>query len=93
MNKQEFRIKAHQKVEELIAEYEKLDQKKDTLSANLRNKYNQQMESLRKKRSELEDNLKKIEENDKWEEKKEIFNKSLEHYKNGFSELGKLFKS
>ena len=96
MNKQEFRTKAHQRVEQLISEYEKLETKKNELSSEMKEKYNAQMENLRKRRVDLENKLKKLDEsqevNINWEETKEIFNKSLEHYKNGFAELGKIFK-
>lgn len=95
MDKQEFRSKAHLAVEKLISNVENLEKKKDEVSADMKDKYNQKITSLHKKKAELLENLERIEarQGENWQERKEIFNNSLEHYKAGFEELSKLFKS
>lgn len=95
MDKQEFRIKAQQAVEKLIANVEKLESKKEEVSADMKVKYNQQIAKLNKKKEELKDSLDKMEtrQEENWQKSKEIFNNSLQHYKAGFEELAKFFKS
>jgi len=95
MDKREFRTKAHQSVEKLIGEIEKLEDKKDKLTNDFKEKYEKQSASLRERKKELQEYLNKMEadQEENWEEKKEIFSKSLDHYKAGFAELAKLFGS
>lgn len=95
MEKREFRTKAHQAVESLISEIERLEAKRDELSDDMKEKYDSQISKLRQRKEELNEQMKALEakQDKNWQEAKKIVSSSLEHYKAGFIELSKLFKS
>jgi hypothetical protein len=94
MDKQKFKAEANAAIDNIFSKIQKLEQKRDDLNDNLRQKYDKQMAELNKRKTELKEQLENIQQSaeDNWEETKEIFSKSMEHYKAGFAELGNLFK-
>lgn len=94
MDKLKFKLEALKTIDKMFDKAEKLEQKKDDLSDNLKESYDKQIIALNNKKTELKSQLEDIQEStDKnWEEVKETFSESMKHYKAGFKELGKLFK-
>jgi len=94
MDKEKFKAEANAAIDSIFSKIEKLEQKKDDLSDSVKQKYDNQLAELNKRKAKMKEQLENIQQNseDNWEEAKEIFSESLEHYKAGFAELGKLFK-
>ena len=93
-NRIEFKLKTLETIDNTFDQLDKLEQKKDDLNDSLKQRYDEQMASLKKQRAELKMTLEELENNSEsnWDETKEIISKSMKHYKSGFEELGKLFK-
>lgn len=94
MDKQKFKAEANAAIDNIFSKIEKLEQKRDDLNDSVRQKYDKQLAELNKRKTEMKEQLENIQQSseENWEETKEIFSESMEHYKAGFAELGKLFK-
>ena len=94
MDKLKFKAEANAAIDNIFSKIEKLEHRKDSLNDNVRQKYDKQIAALNKRKTEMKQQLEELQQSseDNWEEAKEIFSESMEHYKAGFAELGKLFK-
>jgi len=94
MEKQEFREKAKQSIDEIFDKIEELKARKAEAKAEFQDTYKEQIEVLEVKKAELEvkyNNLLDVAE-DKWEEVKQAFSESTVSFKEGFSKLFSVFK-
>jgi predicted nucleic acid-binding Zn-ribbon protein len=75
------------------AKIQELDDKKDSISAELKAEFQEKIEAIRAKKDELEAKIDALEDDaeDKWEEVKDILADSLQSFKEGFVNLGRLF--
>jgi predicted nucleic acid-binding Zn-ribbon protein len=93
MNKEEIKLKASEALADAKAKIQELDDKKDSISAELKAEFQEKIEAIRAKKDELEAKIDAIEDDaeDKWEEIKDILADSLQSFKEGFVNLGRLF--
>jgi 5'-3' exonuclease len=94
MEKQEFREKAKQSIDEIFDKIEELKAKKDEAKAELVGKYEEQIAELEAKRDELQSKYDQLIDaaEDKWEDVKGAFTESAASFKEGFSKLLSPFK-
>ncbi len=83
MNREEFHAYADKKIDELYDTIEELDKKKETATAAAKEKYAEQIEAAKKKRSELSEQLASLKNasGDSWEELKQAFTESTDSFK------------
>jgi hypothetical protein len=94
MEREEFKQKAKQSIDDIFARIEKLEAKMDKAKTDAKVKYKEEIEALKLKKADLQskyDNLETAVE-EKWEEVKNAFIESAPSFKKGFSTLGKIFK-
>jgi phage host-nuclease inhibitor protein Gam len=94
MEREEFKQKAKESIDDLFAEIEKLEAKMSKAKADAKVKYAGELETLRQKKAEMESLYDKLENTvgEKWEEIRTAFVESAPSFKAGFSRLGKIFK-
>jgi chromosome segregation ATPase len=94
MEKEEFKQKAKQTIDDIFAKIDELQIKMDKAKAETKVKYKNEIEELKKKKAELQTRYDKLEDvvEDKWEDVKKAFSESAGSFKEGFSRLGKIFK-
>ena len=94
MEREEFKQKAKQSIDDIFARIEKLEAKMDKAKADARVKYKDEIDELNRRKMEMQSMLDKVENavEYKWEEVKAAFNESAPSFKEGFSRLGKIFK-
>ncbi len=82
MNKQEFKLKANQTIDEISAKINKLKADKNSTQDDVKNEIEKNIKNLELKESELKVRLPKLEKaSDKeWENAKEAFSKARENY-------------
>jgi chromosome segregation ATPase len=93
MNKEEIKLKASETLADAKAKIQELDDKKDSISTELKAEFQEKIEAIRVKKDELEAKIDALEDDaeEKWEEIKVILGDSLQSFKEGFSNLGRLF--
>ena len=94
MDKESFKNKAKNSIDEIFAKIEDLEIKKNEAKADVKETYEKKLAELKSKKSELQkryDDLLHASE-DKWEEVKNAFTSSSESFKEGFSKIASLFK-
>jgi SMC interacting uncharacterized protein involved in chromosome segregation len=95
MEREEFKEKAKQGIDELFVQIEKLEAKMKQASADAKIKYKDEIDELKQKKAEMQGVLDKLENavEDKWEEVKAAFNESAPSFREGFARLGKIFSN
>jgi hypothetical protein len=93
MEREEFKEKAKQSIDDLFIQIEKLEAKMKQAKADAKVKYKDEIDELRQKKAEMQSVLDKVENavEDKWEEVKAAFNESAPSFKEGFARLAKIF--
>jgi hypothetical protein len=93
MEREEFKEKAKQSIDDLFVKIEKLEAKMKLAKAEARVKYKDEIDELRQKKAEMQNVLDKVENavEDKWEEVKAAFNESAPSFREGFARLAKIF--
>ena len=93
MEREEFKQKAKQSIDDIFARIDQLEGKMDQAKADAKVKYKEEIKELKKKKADLQSKYDKLEDavEDKWEEVKNAFTESAGSFKAGFSRLGKLF--
>lgn len=83
MNREEFHAYAAKRIDELYDTLEELEKKKNAATDSAREKYADQIETVKKKRAELSERLDKLKDasGDSWEELKKAFNESTDSFK------------
>ncbi len=94
MEREEFKQKAKQAIDDVFSEIEKLELKMSKARADAKVKYADDIENLKKKKAEMESLYNKLENNveEKWEEIRTAFIESAPSFREGFSRLGRIFK-
>ncbi len=94
MDKTQFKSKANEAIDAIFDKAEQLDRRRASLNDNLKHQYDQQMTSLKQRKKDVQDKFNELQNagNEKWEEARQAFSSSFEHYKAGFDELTRLFK-
>ena len=95
MEREEFKEKAKQSIDDLFVQIEKLEAKMKKAKADAKIKYKDEIDELRQKKAEMQSVLDKVENavEGKWEEVKAAFNESAPSFKEGFARLGKIFSN
>ena len=95
MEREEFKEKAKQSIDDLFVRIEKLEAKMNKAKADAKIKYKDEIDELKQKKAEMQNVLDKVENavEDKWEEIKAAFNESAPSFKEGFARLGKIFSN
>jgi SMC interacting uncharacterized protein involved in chromosome segregation len=95
MEREEFKEKAKQSIDDLFAQIEKLEAKMKQSKADAKVKYKAEIDELKQKKAEMQNVLDKVENavENKWEEVKAAFNESGPSFKEGFARLGKIFSN
>ena len=93
MEREEFKEKAKQSIDDLFVQIEKLEAKMKKAKADAKVKYKTEIDELKQKKAEMQNVLDKVENavEDKWEEVKAAFSESAPSFKEGFARLGKIF--
>lgn len=93
MTKDEIKAKASEALADAKSTIQELDAKKDTLSAELKEEFEEKVNALKAKKDALEAKIDALEDDaeDKWEEIKDVLGDSLKSFKDGFTNLGRLF--
>jgi cell division protein FtsB len=94
MEREEFKQKAKQSIDDIFARIEKLEAKMDQAKADAKVKYKDEIDELKAKKADLQAKYEKLEDavEDKWEEVKKAFIESAPSFKKGLSRLGEIFK-
>lgn len=89
MNKETYKAKAKEELNELFARLNELENQKDISEAEAKAEYDSKINELKTKKSELETKYAQLEDasEDKWEEAKEAFSAASEDFKTGFSKI------
>lgn len=93
MDKEEFKVKAAQSIDDIAAKIDELKAKKESVKHHVKSDYEQAIETLGNKKVEIQakyDDLKNASE-DKWDEAKEAFSSASDSFKEGFSKISSLF--
>ncbi len=93
MEREEFKEKAKQSIDDLFIQIEKLEAKMKQAKTDAKVKYKDEIDELRQKKAEMQGVLDKVENavEDKWDEVKAAFNESAPSFKEGFARLAKIF--
>ncbi len=94
MDKTKAKVKALETIDQVYDQVEKLNQRRDSLNASLRQNYDKQLENLNRRKLELKGKLAAVENasEENWNEVKDALSTSLDHYRAGFQELRKIFQ-
>ena len=94
MDKEAFKKKAKQSLNEIFARIDELDAKKDKVKANVKAEYEEKLSRLKTQKANLQQKYEKLTyaSEEKWEEVKDGFNNAIKTLNEGFSELLSLFK-
>jgi DNA repair exonuclease SbcCD ATPase subunit len=89
MDKQEFKQKAKQKIDDVFTRINQLEAKKDKIADSMKSSYETQLAELRKQKQELEKSYHQMEETsgERWDEARQHFSQSAEAFKEGVSKL------
>jgi chromosome segregation ATPase len=93
MTKEELKAKASEALADAKSRIKEYDEKKDDLSAELKQEFQEKIDALKTKKEALEAKIDALEDDaeDKWDEIKEVLGDSLKSFKEGISNLGRLF--
>jgi len=94
MEREEFKAKAKQTIDDVFTRIDKLEAKMNKAKADSKVKYKTEIDELKLKGAELQDKYNKLEDvvEEKWEEVKTAFQESVPSFKQGFSRLGSIFR-
>ncbi|MFA6713406.1 MAG: hypothetical protein WCR82_05950 [Bacteroidales bacterium] len=94
MDRETFKNKAKESINEIFAKIDKLELKKDNAVGKVKEEYEETLTDLKVKKVELQKKYDKLmtstEEN--WEEVKESFSSASDSFNEGFSKIGSIFK-
>jgi len=94
MTREEFKEKAKQGIDELFTKIDELEKKKDDVTDDLKNSYNDQISELNKRKEELKLKFLKLmgATDQDWEEHKNSFDSTYATFKEGYYKLSSFFK-
>jgi DNA repair exonuclease SbcCD ATPase subunit len=93
MTKEELKATANEALTDAKTKIQELLDKSEGISSELKSEFDEQVAILKTKKEELELKLDELEDQseDKWEEIKDILGDSVQSFKEGFTNLGRLF--
>lgn len=93
MKKEEIKAKATEALTEAKSKLEELQGKRESMTAELKEEFDEKVILLKVKKKELELKLERMEDQseEKWDEIKDVLGDSIQSFKDGFTNLGKLF--
>lgn len=93
MNKEEFKAKAKQKIDEFNAKINELKAERAAAKEDAKSDYDEALRELESKKSELDNKYSELENaaDDKWEETKVAFLSASKDFEEGFSKIKSLF--
>ncbi len=91
MNREEYRLKAKETIDEIFLRIDELEAKKDQADAETQGKINEQITALKAKRQELKDRYDELSRatEDSWEEVKKAFTTTAETFKSHLENIRK----
>lgn len=94
MDRQEFKEKAKQSIDDIFAKIDELKQKRGTIETDLKDTIDEQIKKMEAIKSELELKYKDLIDanEEKWDEVKQAFSESAGSFKEGLSKLKSIFK-
>jgi hypothetical protein len=94
MDKEKFKNKAKDSIDEIFAKIDELEVKKDKAIGEAKIEYEEKLAELKSKKIELQAKYDKLVEasEENWEEVKVAFSSASESFKEGFSKIASLFK-
>ena len=94
MDRENFKNKAKQSIDEIFAKIDELEAKKDKAFEGAKIEYEVKITELKAKKEELTAKYNKLMDSsdENWEEVKNAFSSASESFKEGFSKIGSLFK-
>lgn len=95
MEKEKFRKKAKETVDDIFNRIEKLEQKRNHVSSSMKAKYDEQIAALKAKYTEMENQYKELElsSGQAWQDTKEKFSESADYFKAGLAKIGEIFEA
>jgi formiminotetrahydrofolate cyclodeaminase len=94
MEKEDFKRKAKESIDEIFARIDELDAKKDVAFGKAKAEYEEMIVELKTKKDELQAKFKKLMDgsDDEWEEVQNAFSSAKDSMKEGFSKMVSIFK-
>ena len=94
MDKENFKNKAKQSIDDIFAKIDEFEAKKDKAVGIAKAEYEEKIAELMLKKTELAEKYEKLVNSteDNWEEVKAAFSSASESFKEGFSKIASLFK-
>ncbi len=93
MTKEELKAKANEALADAKSKIQEFDAKKDHITGELKEEFREKIEILKEKKDLLQAKIDTLDDDaeDKWDEIKEVLSDSLKSFKEGFTNLGRLF--
>jgi DNA repair exonuclease SbcCD ATPase subunit len=93
MNKEEFKAKANQTIDDVSAKINELESKKESAEQGAKSEYDEAIKDLKSKKSDLEAKYADLENasEDKWEEVKATFSSASDSFREGLTKISSLF--
>jgi dTDP-4-amino-4,6-dideoxygalactose transaminase len=94
MEKEKFRIKAKDTVDNVFNKIEEMEMKRNHVSQNMKAKYDEQIAALKAKYNDLEEQYKKLqlESGQAWNDSKQKFSESADYFKSGLAKIAEIFE-
>jgi hypothetical protein len=94
MDKENFKNKAKQSIDDIFAKIDELEAKKDKAIGEAKIEYEKRILELKSKKVELQAKYNKLvnASDENWEEVKNAFSSASDSFKEGFSKIASLFK-
>jgi len=92
MNKEEYKAKANQRIDEISAKINDLKAKKESVKQGSKDKYIESINNLETKKADLQSKYEDLMNatDEKWEEVKNAFSEAADSFKEGFSKIASL---
>lgn len=92
MNKQEFKEKANQAIDQISDGFSELKNQKENVQADLRSKYDEALTDIESKKSDLQSKYAELEgaSEEKWDEMRDAFSAAVASMNESVSKLGSL---
>jgi outer membrane murein-binding lipoprotein Lpp len=92
MNKEDFKTKAKNSIDDIFAKIDALEVKKDSVKGDTKAEYEEKLNNLKTKKKELQVKYDALvnAHDEKWEDVKSAFSSSTDSFKEGFSKIASL---
>lgn len=93
MNREEFKAKANQRIDEISAKINELKAKRASVKEASKDKYEESIKELETRKADLQSKYQDLlhASDEKWEEVKSAFSSAADSFKEGFSKIASLF--